>query len=174
MKHNCRRRKLSIRTDQDDITKLEAFLDKICDDFHIYDDYYGNIIATVTAAHELITAITDSRKTVDIQFKSGPAGITFSVHLDDNFLHLAAKHQKVKAIDNSQGDNSDMLMEPDEADNKLMLLDLLSDDLQFLPEEETMVISFHITGINDMLSMQRSQLLHNYYDRLIREQKTYQ
>ncbi len=174
MKHNYRHRVLSIRTGMDNLSELEAFLDKICDDFHIYDDYYGNIIASMTAAYELITAINDAPKNVDIQFQSGPTGAMFSLHLDDDFLHLAAKHQKMWTTDNSEAQNSDMLHEPDQADIQLMLLDLLSDDLQFIPEEDTMEISFHITGINDMLSMQRTQLLHNYYDRLIREQQTHQ
>lgn len=88
---NYRNRQISLRTGLDEMGRLEAFLDQICDDFHIYDDYYGNVIATMTAAYELITSINDTPKPVDIHFKTGPAGVMFSIALDEDFLTMLRK-----------------------------------------------------------------------------------
>lgn len=171
---NYRHRQISLRTGLADMDRLEAFLDKICDDFHIYDDYYGNVIATMTAAYELIPRISDTPNPVEIHFRAGPAGVMFSILLDEDFLTLAAKLQKVKAAQDNIKGYGDLLQESDEADDLLMMMNLLSDDLQFDPETGSMEISFHITGINDMLSMQRTQLMHNYYERLHSKTKAQQ
>lgn len=161
MNQNYRHRVLEIPTGQESFSELEAFLDKICDDFHIYDDYYGNIIASITAAYELISTISKSPDTISIRFQSGPTGVRFTIPLGDHFLELAARMQKMQNTT-----HTDMLEDPDEADQLMMQLDLLSDDLSLDGEEQAMEIAFHITGINDMLSLQRTQLLDNYYARL--------
>ncbi len=169
MNQNYRRRVLEIPTGEEGFAALEAFLDKICDDFHIYDDYYGNIIASVTAAYELISAIDQSPHTIAILFQSGPDGVRFTIPLGDHFLELAAKMQKMKNTT-----HPDMLDEPDEADQLMLQVELLADDLRLDAEEQAMVIAFHITGINDMLSLQRTQLLDNYYNRLQVSKKAHQ
>ncbi len=174
MKQNYRRRQLTIRTGLEHINELESFLDKICDDFHIYDDYYGNVVTTLTSAYELITEISRQPKDLNIRFQSRPSGVMFSVHLDEDFLHIAAKHQKVKSLGENKKEERELLQELDETDNKLMIMSLLSDNMLFDSETETVDIYFYITGINDMLAMQRTQLLHNYYERLLRKTKTHQ
>ncbi len=174
MKQNYRRRQLTIRTGQDDFYLLESFLDKICDDFHIYDEYYGNVVSTLTTAYELITEISQQPKDLEIHFQSLPTGVKFSIHVGEEFLHLAAKHNKIKDLENRPHEGENQQKAQDESDNKLLLITLLSDRLLFDPDKETLDITFHITGINDMLAMQRTQMLQKYYDRLLRKTKASQ
>lgn len=174
MKQNYRRRHLTIRTGLDDISLLESFLDKICDDFHIYDEYYGNVVSTLTTAYELITENSPQQRDLEIHFQSLPTGVKFFIKPGEDFLQLAAKHMKIADLVNNPHDDGKQQKAYDESDNKLLLMTLLSDHVLFDSDKETIDITFYISGINDMLAMQRTQMLTNYYERLLRKTKASQ
>ncbi len=167
MKENYRNRHIRLKGDTLSIGKLEAFLDAICDDFHIYDDYYGNIISCVTAAHDLLSGMRSDEKDVDIYFHANKQGITFKVILKEDFIDMARLQERVSkgmhTISNDQW-NEDL--------KKLFLINSLADNVVINNQEECLEIVFNVTGVNDFLTDQRRQLLHNYYDRLVRVKKT--
>ncbi len=167
MKENYRNRHIRLKGDTLSIGKLEAFLDAICDDFHIYDDYYGNIISCVTAAHDMLANIRPEDKDVDIYFNANKQGITFKVMVNDDFIDVARIHELVSKGIHTIGND-----QWDEEVQKIFLINSLADKLVINNQDESMEIVFNVTGINDYMTDQRLQLLHNYYDRLVRVMKT--
>ncbi len=165
MEQNYRNRHLSVVSDLEHITELEAFLEKIADDFHIYDDYYGNIIASVTTAYELIAEHRTETSHIDIYFKVQQAGIAFAIIMEDEFLDIA---RSLDVLRNEQ----ETAKELNETQRKLLMINMLADTVVIDNKKNTLELIFHVTGINDYLAIQRQELLYNYYNKLVREKKT--
>ena len=155
------KRHLRLAPDQEELNKLEAFVENVCDDYHIYDAYFGNIMAANTLLFELFIDIIDKKDFhIDIYFQSTPSGLFFTVKLDQYFLDLAGMYDRVKNL------------EPDDPEaytgqgHRLMMLRLLSDDVKFDGEDESIELVFHVTGVNDALTIQRVEMLYRYYEML--------
>jgi len=155
------KRHLRLAVGQNELNKLEAFVENICDDYHIYDAYFGNIMAAKTLLFELAVDTIDKKDFyIDIYFQSTPSGLVFTVKLGQYFLDLAAMFDRVKNL------------EPDDPEaysgegHRLMMLRLLSDDVMFDADEESVELVFHVTGVNEALTIQRIEMLHRYYEML--------
>ena len=155
------KRHLRVIPETDELNKLEAFVEKVCDDFHIYDAYFGNIMASNTLLFELFTDTIDKKDFyIDIYFQSTPSGLVFTVKLGQYFLDLAAMFDRVK---NLSPDDPEAYTG---AGHRLMMLRLLSDEVMFDADEESIELIFHVTGLNDALTIQRIEMLHRYYEML--------
>ncbi len=161
MKNTYLQRKLRITSQYDALNQIEAFIEKICDDFHIYDAYYGNIMASNTLALEMCIEFAQSNPGYfDILFNKRRTGMFFSLTVYDCFLDFAKQFKMVK--DKELYENESFSGKYD----KMMMLRLLSDEILLNAEEESLTMVFHISGINDMLTVQRIELLKQYYSKL--------
>ncbi len=142
-----------------EINKLEAFIEQICDDFHIYDAYFGNIMASNTLAIEMcMEAAGGNDFYVDVFFVSRPAGMCFNIKLYDYFLDIAKHYDKIK--DKNADDPEAFSGEW----HRMMMIKLLSDEIIIDQREECIELIFYITGINEQLTNQRIELLEKYYN----------
>ncbi|MDR4988754.1 MAG: hypothetical protein RG741_07965 [Bacteroidales bacterium] len=138
--------------------KLASFIEQICDDYHIYDAYFGNILATNTLLAELFFEKTKTRNAhIDVFFHTSPSGMYFTMRLYESFLNIAGYFEKVKDMD--ADDPEAFTGEWRQA----MMIRLMCDQITMEPGEESIVLVFHITGINDALTNQRIELLHKYF-----------
>lgn len=152
------RRHLRISATENEINKLEAFIEQICDDFHIYDAYFGNIMAANTLAIEMcIEAAGPKEFALDIFFIPRPSGMYFKIKLYDYFLDIVKHYDKIK--DKDPGDPEAFNGES----HRMMMIKLLSDEIRIDQNEETIEMIFFITGINEQLTNQRIELLEKYY-----------
>ncbi len=162
MKNNHLTRHIKILAEGDDVHTLEKFIDQICDDYHIYDAYYGNIMTTIATLGELIGTIKKEKGLyIDVYFNSSPAGLSFTIKLGRLFLDIAKDIEKAKKTD---------LNDPEAyipSIQQVKTMEMLSDEIRLDPEEESIVIRFNISGINDMLSLQRVQMLDNYFQKVV-------
>jgi serine/threonine-protein kinase RsbW len=74
--------KIRISSKAENIILVERMIEDVCDLFNINEDYYGNILVSLTEA--VTNAIyhgnkANPNKSIDICFKSHPDRITFSV-----------------------------------------------------------------------------------------------
>ncbi len=151
---------LSVAARIDAIHEIEAFVEKICDDYNIFHSYYGNILYSVSQAFEFAIERTGKkRKHVDIWFESRPHGLVFKIFLGDRFLEIAAFFEK----DPEEELKSDHLSETEKA---LLTIRMLSDEINFNAEEETMEMVFYISSINEHLTQDRIKLLDQYFENL--------
>ncbi len=161
MKNKFLERKIRIKAQPGELNKLEAFIEKICDDFHVYDTYYGNIVASNTFAFEMcIERAPDKPFYFDICFTKKPTGMFFALKIHDYFLDFAKQYEIVKGlnVDDTEAFGGEL--------EKMMMLRLLSDEIILNAEEESLTMVFHITGVNEMLTNQRIELLQQYYAKL--------
>ncbi len=161
MKNSYLERKLRLQAQSHALNQLEAFIEQICDDFHVYDAYYGNIVASNNLALEICIECTQNQELYfDLYFAKKPTGMFFTLKIYDCFLDFAKQYEIVK--DKSTNDT-----EAFDGDwNRMMMLRLLSDEMIFDAQEESLTMVFHITGLNEMLTNQRIELLQQYYAKL--------
>ncbi len=158
MKRNNLQRHLRIGAHEAGINRLEAFIEQICDDFHIYDAYFGNIMASNTLAIEMcIDAAGDKEFNIDIFFVSKPSGMYFKIKLYDYFLDIVKQYDKIK----DKNINDPGVFEGES--HRMMMIKLLSDQIRINSNEESIELIFYITGINEQLTNQRIELLEKYY-----------
>lgn len=74
--------KIRISSKAENIILVERMIEDVCDLFNISEDYYGNILVSLTEA--VNNAIyhgnqSNPNKSIDISFKSHPDRVTFSV-----------------------------------------------------------------------------------------------
>lgn len=140
------------------IAHLENFLGSICDDFHIYDEYYANILTTCTLLVENICKTTNScGKTIEVFFKSDHNGMRFIFKPSEMFLDVAKHYTYIKNSDD------ELLNDDSEILNNMYIIKLLSDDLHIKPYAEKIELVFNIKGINKLLANQRVEILNKYY-----------
>ncbi len=163
MKNKHLTRHIRLLSNQDETHRLEQFIEQICDDFHIYDAYFGNILASNTLAYELLLKFRGEKKGhVDFYFHKTAKGIYFSLVLGEQFLDFAGLYEKVRRLD-----PNDPEAYGGEGKN-MMMIRMLCDEVSVDHENEAMVLTFFVTGINEMLSIQRIQLLEKYFEKIVR------
>lgn len=151
---------LRLKARKEEIHKLEAFVEKICDQYNIYHSYFGNILFSVSEAFEFaISEKADRLKYIDIYFESRSDGLIFKVSLADRFLEIAALFQEemeaaLEAEEISQSERS------------MVMIRMLSDEVNFDAKAELMEMVFYITSINQHLTRERIRLLDAYFERI--------
>jgi hypothetical protein len=159
MKRDLQNRYLRLIIGKDHIQQIEKFVELICDDYHIYDEYYANIIASNTMLAEYICEISnDINHRVDIRFIADKRGLRFVFYLGDLFLDFAKYFEKSDTYDiTNHHDNDENLQ-------KIIVIKLLSDSISIDQESEKVELIFRISGVNEMLTNQRIELLNKYFN----------
>jgi hypothetical protein len=158
MKRNLQNRYLRLIMGKDHVQKVEKFVELICDDYNIYDEYYANIIAANTLLVECICELSKNENVrVDIRFIADIKGLRFEFHLGELFLDFA-KYFEIAA--NQEFNENEPLHENV---HKLIVIKLLCDEFNFDQEEGMIQLCFRISGIKDTLANQRIELLSKYF-----------
>jgi len=158
MKRKHLLRHIRIPANENSIYKLEAFIEQICDDFHIYDVYFGNIMASNTLAIEMCSYTAGENEfNVDIFFAAKPSGMYFTIKLYDYFLDIVKYYDIIKDKD---ADDPDAFKGEW---HRMMMIKLLCDKININAQEESIELVFFITGLNERLTNQRIELLEKYY-----------
>ncbi len=166
MIHNHLTRHIRLAATENDSRHLEQFIEQICDDYHIYDAYYGNILAANTITFEILRKLQKEKgTTIDVYFNSSPEGLFFTMQLKKHFLDIARLYEKVRSKDPDDPSAYSGELQP------MMMIRMLTDEINLDPDEESITLTFHVTGINELLSLQRIQLLEKYYADLVKVQK---
>lgn len=143
-----------------DTHAIEAFVEKICDDFGIFNSYYGNILFTLNEAVNFAASKEKGGpEFVDVQFISRAEGLVFQVFLGDRFLEIAVLFSK----------NMDEVLEKEEMteeERNMVMIRMLGDEVQFDPDREMMELVFYISSINQHLTHERIKGLDEYFNKL--------
>lgn len=155
-----KKRKLRVALKGKDNHAIEAFVEKICDDFGIFNSYFGNILFTVNEAVNFASAKRETGdEYVDIQFVSRPEGLVFQVFLGDRFLEIAVLFSK----------QVDEVLEEEqmtEDERNMVMIRMLSDEVNLDAEREILELVFYISSINQHLTIERIKVLDEYFDKL--------
>lgn len=137
-----------VKSDLSEINKIEAFVELICDHNNIYNNYYSNILMSVTEA--FTNAVihgnkNDKNKFVEINFRNTVSGLSFSVKDSGNGFDYENISNPIEAETEEESLNG----------RGLFLMRTLSDQIRFLNNGSEIEMLFKISSINQELSEKR-------------------
>ena len=151
-------KELKIPSSNKNLTRVENFVDEICEAYYITNSYYANILMAILEAVK--NAILHGNKNnpdkqVKISFKSVPNGLCFSIK--------------------DQGDGFDFrnVPNPIEADDSLaekvgkgiFLIRSLADQVSYNSKGNVVEIVFFISSINQETTLNRISQIHRYFNK---------
>jgi serine/threonine-protein kinase RsbW len=135
---------------------VEKFVEEICDEYNIYNSYFGNIMITLTEAvkNAIVHGNQDNiNKFVTVEFESGVFGLRFRIEDQGNGFN----HNQIP----DPTDLSDDSFE--NAGKGIFLIKSLSDEVNFIENGKIIEVTFKISSINQEMLFERTQQLKSYY-----------
>ena len=151
-------RELRIPSRNESLTKVESFVDEICESYYITNSYYGNVLmAIIEAVRNAIVHgnKNDPDKQVTIIFKSVPKGLCFTIK------------------DQGEGFDFRNIPSPIEAENGLhelvgngiYLIRSLADHIAYNSKGNVVEIIFFISSINQETTLRRISQINQYFNK---------
>jgi len=154
--------KLVLKSDKLYINKVERFVEQICDEYNIYNNYYANILLSVIEAYT--NAVEhgnkyDENKSVKIEFSSESNGLAFTIE------------------DEGNGFEMESIPDPTNLENEgvegrgLFMINSLADQVELEDNGSKIKLQFLISSINQEMASKRSELFHNYVNQDVKKEQ---
>ena len=139
----------------ENVNVVEKFVDEICDEYHISNTFFGNIIVSVTEAVKnaiIFGNEANPLKKVIVKFEANPAYLSFTVIDQGNGFDFSDINDPTK--ETVLGYNRQ---------RGLFLIQKLSDIVKFYNNGSKIEMIFHITSIKRELAVDRVNKMNNYF-----------
>jgi serine/threonine-protein kinase RsbW len=149
-----KKRELRLPSHQNQIYRVEHFVEEISDEFHLNDSYFGNIMIAVTEAVE--NAILhghgqDPEKLIHIEAEVKPEGLIITVK-DEGGGFDFRKYEDINALLSMEGEAKG-----------ISLMSSVTDDIKFKEKGTRVEMLFKITGIESETYEKRYRSLQSYH-----------
>jgi len=146
-------RELAI-TGKKEISKLERFVEEICDYYNINNEYFGNVLLATTDAAAILFSLSDSpdNSEVRITFGRNNRGLVFKIRLGN--------------FEDSTEDSEDILdreIRKHKLSRDIYIIKALTDEIKISVNARTIVLVFYVSSINYEKSLQRINELKDYW-----------
>jgi len=146
-----------------ELNKVVGFVENICDEHSIYNNYFGNIVTSVSEA--FINAVEhgnkgDQDKSIELNFEVQNDGFAFCVTDQGdgfNFENIS--------------DPTDITIEDTISGRGLYLMNSLSDDIEFQHSGRKVCLKFLISSINNEVANQRINKLKSYLNQEVKHKE---
>ena len=143
-------------TGKQEITKLERFVEEICDYYNINNEYFGNILLATTEAAGILFSLNDSVENgiVAISFDRNSRGLIFKIKMGN---------QVESAIDNE--DILDREIRKHKLSRDIFIIKALTDEITISVNAKSIVLVFYVSSMNYEKSLQRINELKEYWNK---------
>ena len=143
-------------TGKQEITKLERFVEEICDYYNINNEYFGNILLATTEAAGILFSLNDSVESgiVAISFDRNSRGLIFKIKMGN---------QVESAIDNE--DILDREIRKHKLSRDIFIIKALTDEITISVNAKSIVLVFYVSSMNYEKSLQRINELKEYWNK---------
>jgi serine/threonine-protein kinase RsbW len=151
-------KELKIPSNNESLTKVENFVDEICEAYYITNSYYGNILMAILEAVK--NAILHGNKNnpdqqVKISFRSVPNGLCFTIKDQGEGFDFRNVPNPVEAGD-SLAEN---------VGKGIFLMRSLADQVSYNSKGNVVEIVFFISSINQETTLNRISQIHRYFNK---------
>jgi serine/threonine-protein kinase RsbW len=141
---------VKFKSETAELNCLVAFIENICDENNIYNNYFGNIVTAVSEA--FLNAINhgnhfDPNKKVSLRFETHNDGFSFGISDEGNGFNI---HDVV--------DPTDINTTNEQSGRGLYIISSLSDNLSFSDNGKTIIMKFLISSITKEMADNRINL----------------
>jgi hypothetical protein len=151
MKHDYRE---LVITGNKEITKLERFVEEICDYYNINNEYFGNILLATTEAAGILFSLNDSLSDgkIFISFDRTSKGLIFKIRLSNSEDKL------------EEGED---ILEQEIRKHKLsrdiFIIKALTDEITISVNAKSIILVFYVSSMNYEKSLLRINQLKEYW-----------
>jgi hypothetical protein len=156
-------RKLVVAVNARGIHEIEGFIEVICDDFNIFNSYFGNIMMTILEASEngfVFLEDNDENKKIEIKFWSERNKLVFEI-CGKNDVYVKKIDIKKVSIDNPEGNKDD--------NDSMMIIKMLADEVEIDHNNNSIKMVFYISSINYNTSIQREKSINEYFEKVLKK-----
>ena len=146
---------LKIKSDPNEISEVERFVENICDYYNLNSTYFGNIMVAVTEAVENAIVhgnLQNKEKFVLIHFDFSQKGIDFTIEDEGSGFDY-----------NSIPDATDAQGNPEKKGTGIYLIKALADEVHFIDKGRKIQLIFNITSINSEVFINRKKHIDEYF-----------
>jgi hypothetical protein len=141
-----------------EISKLERFVEEICDYYNINNEYFGNILLATTEAAGILFSLNDAIAdgTISISFDRNPKGLIFKIKLGSN---------------STREDESEDILEQEIRKHKLardiFIIKALTDEITISVNAKSIILVFYVSSMNYEKSLLRINQLKEYWTKKV-------
>jgi hypothetical protein len=143
-------------TGKNEISKLERFVEEICDYYNINNEYFGNILLASTEAVGILFALNEvqGEGKISVSFDRSPKGLVFKIRLDG-----AGEN-----VDNSE-DILDIEIRKHKLSRDIFIIKALTDEITISVNAKSIILVFYVSSMNYEKALQRISQLKAYWTR---------
>ncbi len=141
-------------TGSKEISKLERFVEEICDYYNINNEYFGNILLATTEAAGILFSLNETMADgkISISFDRNPKGLIFKIKLGNN---------------SRNEDEGEDILEREIRKHKLardiFIIKALTDEITISVNAKSIILVFYVSSMNYEKSLQRINQLKEYW-----------
>jgi hypothetical protein len=141
-------------TGNKEISKLERFVEEICDYYNINNEYFGNILLATTEAAGILLALNeaDNEEKISISFDRNPKGLIFKIRLGN----------KLKSEEDSE-DVLELEIRKHKLARDIFIIKALTDEITISVNAKSIILVFYVSSMNYEKSLQRINQLKDYW-----------
>ena len=151
-------KELKIPSSNESLTKVENFVDEICEAYYITNSYYGNILMAIleTVKNAILHGNkNDPGKQVKITFKSVPNGLCFTIKDQGDGFNFRNIPNPIEAADGLA----------ENAGKGIFLIRSLADQVSYNSKGNVVEVVFFISTINQETTLNRISQIHRYFNK---------
>ena len=151
MKHDVRD---LVITGHKEITKIEKFVEEICDFYNVNNDYFGNILLATTEAAEILFSLNESFEIdkLGISFERTRKGMVFKIRLIND--------SKIEVIEE---DLLEREIRRHKLSKEIFIIKALTDEITISVNAKSIILVFYISSMNYEKSLYRINQLKEYW-----------
>ncbi|MEI7660728.1 MAG: hypothetical protein WCK34_00950 [Bacteroidota bacterium] len=139
-----------------ELSKLERFVEDICEYYNVNNDYFGNILLAATEAAEILFSLNESGNNgkIAVKFERTGKGLVFKIRLesgDDPALE--------------QEDVLDREIRRHKLSKEIFIIKALTDEITISINAKSIILVFYVSSMNFEKSLYRINKLKEYWDK---------
>jgi hypothetical protein len=152
MKQNSRE---LVITGRKEVSKLERFVEEVCEYYNINNEYFGNILLATTEAADILFSLNNACETdsIAIKFDRNRKGLVFKIKLEND------------PVNNE--DTEDLLdkeIRRHKLSRDIFIIKALADEITISVNAKSIILVFYVSSMNFEKSLDRITKLKDYWE----------
>lgn len=141
-------------TGKKEISRLERFVEEICDFYNINNEYFGNVLLATTEAASILFSLNEpaDETSVIIRFDRNPRGLVFKIKLSNHDEN-----------DENQEDILEREIRKHKLSRDIFIVKALADEITISVNARSITLVFYVSSMNYEKSLQRITKLKDYW-----------
>ena len=143
-------------TGRKEVSKLERFVEEVCEYYNVNNEYFGNILLATTEAADILFSLNNACETdsIVIRFDRNKKGLVFKIKLDN----------EPGVIEDAE-DLLDKEIRRHRLSRDIFIIKALADEITISVNAKSIILVFYVSSMNFEKSLDRINKLKDYWEK---------